>query len=146
NFKQGMTTSGGVAVSFGAGTFNFGRSANSCNSSTYSLCHNSSGGLTIDGPSTFHFEGGISVGGGATLRMGNGSTNVFKIGAGGSGHALYLLGGSKTYLADATTFELGGNLSSTQGGGSCLVISKAAQHDIRGYFDAAGAVIMGAGI
>jgi Flp pilus assembly protein TadG len=146
NFKQGMTTSGGVAVSFGAGTFNFGRSANSCNSSTYSLCHNSSGGLTIDGPSTFNFEGGISVGGGATLRMGNGSTNVFKIGAGGSGHALYLLGGSKTYLADATTFELGGNLSSTQGGGSCLVISKAAQHDIRGYFDAAGAVIMGAGI
>ena len=60
--------------------------------------------------------------------------------------AIWLGGGSKTYLADATTFELGGNLWGPNGGGSCLVISAAAQHDIRGNFNMAGAVVMGAGV
>jgi len=146
NFAGGVITGGSVVTSFGAGTFNMGRSATTCNSSTFSLCNNSSGATTFAGPSTFRFQGGLSNGGGSTLTLGSGSTNVFQIGPSGGGDAINLGGGSKTYLADATTFELGGNLWGPNGGGSCLVISAAAQHDIRGSFNVAGAVVMGAGV
>jgi len=146
NFAKGMTTSGGVVTNFGAGTFNMGRSSTTCNSSTFSVCNNSSGATTFAGPSTFRFQGGIANGGGSTLTMGSGTTNVFQLGPSGAGDAIWLGGGSKTYLADATTFELGGNLWGPNGGGSCLVISAASQHDIRGNFNMAGAVVMGAGV
>jgi Flp pilus assembly protein TadG len=146
NFAKGIITAGSVVTTFGAGTFNMGRSATTCNSSTFSLCNNSSGATTFAGPSTFKFEGGFANGGGSTLTMGSGTTNIFQLGPSGAGDAINLGGGSKTYLADATTFELGGNLWGPNGGGSCLVISAAAQHDIRGSVNLAGAVIMGAGV
>jgi Flp pilus assembly protein TadG len=146
NLAKGMSTAGSVVTSFGAGTFNIGRSATTCNSSTFSLCNNSSGATTFAGPSTFRFQGGIANGGGSTLTMGSGTTNIFQVGPSGAGDAINVGGGSKTYLADATTFELGGNLWAPNGGGSCLVISAADQHDIRGNFNAAGAVVMGAGV
>lgn len=147
NFARGMMTSGSVVTTFGAGTFNMGRSTTSCNGvSTFSLCNGASGATTFAGPSTFRFEGGIYNGGGSTLTMGSGSTNIFQIGPSGGGDAIYLGGGSRTILADATTFELGGHLWAPFGGGSCLIISRAAHHDIRGNFNAAGAVVMGAGV
>ena len=146
NFAQTFATGGSGTVTFGAGTFNMGRSASTCNSSTFSLCNNSSGATTFAGPSTFRFQGGIANGGGSTLTMGSGTTNIFQVGPSGAGDAINVGGGSKTYLADATTFELGGNLWAPNGGGSCLVISAANQHDIRGNFNAAGAVVMGAGV
>jgi hypothetical protein len=145
-FAKGLITGGSVVTSFGAGTFEMGRSTTTCNSSTFSLCNNSSGATTFAGPSTFKFSGGFSNGGGSTLTMGSGTTNVFQMGPSAAGDAINLLGGSKTYLADATTFELGGNLWGPSGGGSCLVISAAAQHDIRGNVNLAGAVVMGAGV
>lgn len=146
NFAKGMSTAGSVVTSFGAGTFNMGRSSTTCSSSTFSLCNTSSGATTFAGPSTFRFQGGIANGGGSKLTMGSGTTNIFQVGPSGAGDAIFLGGGSKTYLADATTFELGGNLWGPNGGGSCLVISAADQHDIRGNFNAAGAVVMGAGV
>lgn len=147
NFARGMTTSGGVITTFGAGTFSMGRNTTTCNgTSTFSLCNGASGATTFAGPSTFRFQGGIYNGDGSTLTMGSGTTNIFQIGPSGAGDAIYLRGGSRTYLADAATFELGGNLWAPFGGGSCLVISRAAHHDIRGNFNAAGAVVMGAGV
>lgn len=146
NFAKGMSTAGSVVTRFGAGTFNMGRSSITCANSTFSLCNTSGGATTFAGPSTFRFQGGIANGGGSTLTMGSGTTNVFQVGPSGGGDAIHLLGGSKTYLADATTFELGGNLWGPSGGGSCLVISAASQHDIRGNFNVAGAVVMGAGV
>jgi Flp pilus assembly protein TadG len=146
NFAKGMATAGSVVTSFGAGTFNMGRSATTCSGSTFSLCNTSSGATTFAGPSTFKFQGGMANGGGSTLTMGSGTTNIFQFGPSGAGDAINLGGGSKTYLADASTFELGGNLWGPNGGGSCLVISAAAQHDIRGNFNVAGGVVMGAGV
>ena len=61
----------------------------------------------------------------------------------------FLGGGSKTYIADATgidsVFQLKGNLNGG-GGGSCLMIGAAADHDINGNVLAAGAIVLGAGI
>jgi hypothetical protein len=150
NVAGGIVTGGGSTTTFGAGTFNLGAGSFSCNgSSGYSIC-NTGTTLTFGGPSTFVTHGGIYNSGGETLTLGAGSTNSFNIGAANDGNAYAAGGGAKTTFGDATgsgdVFQMAGNLNVASGGGSCLTLSAASQHDIEGYFASAGGSVLGAGV
>lgn len=145
---QGITTGGGSVTSFGAGSFTIGTSAAGCNGGgRYSIC-NTGTSLTFGGPSSFRLASGLYNSGGAILTLGAGTTNSFTLGASSDGNSVYLGGGSKTVFADAlsgsASFQLAGNFNMA-GGGSCVTVSAAAQHDIKGYFASAGGMILGAG-
>ncbi len=153
NVKGGILTGGGSTVSFGAGTFNIGTLASSCSAAgssvtNVSICHTGTS-LTFGGPSTFVLSGGIEVGGGITLTMGAGTTNSFNVGADSGGDSLRASGGSKIIFADATgagdLFQMAGNFDDGAGGGSCITVSAATNHDINGFFKTAGGVTLGAG-
>lgn len=155
NVSGGIILGGGVSVSFGAGTFNLGKLVTSCGAGKgYSIC-NAGTSLTIAGPSTFSLAGGIYNSGGSILTLGTPnvgnttpSTNSFDVGAANDGNSLNMGGGAKTTFADATgagdVFQMTGNVQ-TQGG-SCLVISAAASHDINGSINASGGLYVGAGV
>lgn len=148
NFAKGLTTGGGSITTFGAGTFKIGMSPNACNGAArVSICNTSS--LSFGGPSIFELPGGFNSTGGSTLTFGSGTSNSYKIGPGSNGDAITLGGGGTIVMADATSgngvFQVVGNVNAG-GGGSCFVISAAAQHDISGNFMASGAVLMGAGV
>ena len=150
NIAQGLYTGGGSKTAFGSGTFDIGPYSSSCNGSgAYSIC-NTGTSLTFGGPSTFVLSSGVYNSGGSTLTLGAGSTNSFKLGAGSSGNAIYMGGGAVTTFADAlggsSLFTVAGNVDVASGGGSCLTISAAAQHDINGFFASGGGTILGAGV
>ncbi len=159
NITKGISTGGGSVTTFGAGTFNIGPMNSGCQGGgKYSIC-NTGTSLTFGGPSTFVLAAGIYAKGGESLTLGAGSTNCFDIGPSSDGNAFYAGGGSITQFADATascsytgafatgaSFEMVGNLNIASGGGSCLQISAAAQHDIDGYLSTAGGTILGAGV
>lgn len=150
NIAQGIVTGGGSTTIFPAGTYNIGSSTSNCNGSTgkYSICHTGTS-LTFGGPSTFVLSAGIYNSGGETLTLGSGSTNSYQIGASSNGNALWAGGGSKTTFADATggssVFQLSGALNIASGGGSCLTLPAATNHDINGFFSTAGGTTLGAG-
>jgi len=150
NISGGILTGGGTTTTFGAGTFNIGAGTFSCNgSSGYSIC-NTGASLTFGGPSSFSLTGGIYNSGGETLTLGSGSTNSFDIGKANDGNSYAAGGGANTTFANATgtgdVFEMAGNLNVSSGGGSCLTLSAASEHDINGYFSSAGGTTMGAGV
>lgn len=150
NISQGLITGGGTTTTFGAGTFNIGEATSSCSGSgDYSIC-NTGTTLTFGGPSTFVLQGGIYNNGGSKLTLGSGSTNSYQIGASSTGNAVYVGGGSTTVFADATgssdVFQLDGNFNVASGGGSCMTLPAASQHDINGYFSTAGGTILGSGV
>jgi Putative Flp pilus-assembly TadE/G-like len=150
NVTGGFVAGGGSTTTFGAGTYNFGTTT--CNgTSGYSIC-NTGTNLTFDGPSTFTLAGGIYNGGGASLYLGYSTTssitNGFDIGKAGDGNAINV-GTSQTMLLgnttdSADTFEAAGNI--TSGGGSCLELPPAGEHDINGNMNFEGGVYLGAGI
>lgn len=161
NFAQGLTTGGGVATAFGAGTFNLGSTGATCNGEgTFSICNG--GGSTLEmgsassltSSSTFTLSNGVYTSGGTTVLMGlegtgtGANSNSFKIGPGTDGNALYLTGGAIVTLADTEdgtgVFQLTGNVNSA--GGGCTTISAATQHDIKGSFNLSGGAILGAGV
>jgi Flp pilus assembly protein TadG len=156
NIKGGIIVGGGMTMSFGAGTFNIGRLSSNCNGTAgYSIC-NSGTLLTLGGPSTFVLAGGIYNGGGSILTLGTSTsgntsptTNSFNIGKANDGNSLFMGGGAKTTFADASAtgdlFRMAGNLNVASGGGSCLVLSAAANHDINGNFSTAGGTYLGSG-
>jgi hypothetical protein len=149
NFAAGFTSGSGNTNTFaGGGTYNFGASPSKCSGEGYfSICNTST--VTFSGASTFSLSSGVYVGGGATLTMGTGSNNSFKIGAASDGNALWLGGGAKITLADATgnssLFQITGNVNADAGGGSCMSLGAATDHDINGWFSTAGGTILGAG-
>jgi Flp pilus assembly protein TadG len=148
NLTKGLAAAG--TTTFGAGTFKIGMSDNACSGGgRVSVCNGGGGNLTFGGPSVFELPGGYSNQGGATVTFGSGTANSFKIGPGSNGDAITLAGGATAIMADATSgngvFQVVGNVNAG-GGGSCFVISAAAQHDIDGNFMASGAVLMGAGV
>ena len=150
NINNGLITGGGTTTTFGAGTFNIGGGSGSCNGSTgYSICHSGST-LTFGGPSTFSFQGGIYNSGGEKIVFGSGATNSFVIGKAADGNSFVAGGGSNTVFADATgvsnVFQMAGNLNVSSGGGSCLSLSAASQHDINGNFSTAGGTLLGSGV
>jgi Flp pilus assembly protein TadG len=149
NIAQGLITGGGTTTTFGAGTFNIGQATSNCGGGgRYSICNTST--LTFGGPSTFVLSAGIDNTGGSTLTMGAGSTNSFNVGPGSDGNAIVAGGGSKTVFGDATgagdLFQMVGNFNVISGGGSCMTISAASQHDIEGYFATAGGTLLGSGV
>jgi hypothetical protein len=150
NVAKGITTGGGTTTTFGAGTFDIGASTAACSGGgKYSIC-NTGTSLTFGGPSSFVLAAGIYNNGGSILALGSGSTNSFNIGASSDGNSLWMGGGATTTFADATgsgdLFQMAGNLDVVSGGGSCLTVSAAAEHDINGYLATAGGTILGAGI
>jgi len=146
---KGVTTGGGTTTTFGAGTYTMGRSTSTCNGGGYYSICNTGTTLTFNGPSTFVLNSGYYNNGGSTLVLGSGTTNSFNIGTSSDGNSIYLGGGSKTTMADATgassLFRLIGNLNASAGGGSCFTVSAAAQHDVQGYIAMAGGTVLGTG-
>ncbi len=148
NIGQGLYLNGSTTTTFGVGTFNIGKGIVACGGAYYSICALSSGGTTFGGPSTFSLPGGIRTGGGARLTLGSGTSNSYQIGVSSDGYAFRGDGGAVTTLADSTSisdgYRFAGNVNLV-GGGSCLVIGAAAQHDIKGNLWATGAMRLGAG-
>ena len=148
----GVYNGGGSTLTMTASSFSAGALTSSCgnggSATNYSICQEGSP-LTINGPATFTLSGGINNGGGETLILGSGTTNSFDIGKASTGDSIYVSGGAITTFGDATgtgdVFELAGNMNSG-GGGSCLTVSAAAEHDINGSILMAGGVKLGAGI
>lgn len=150
NIAKGLITGGGATTTFGAGTYDIGQATSACNGSgKFSIC-NTGTSLTFGGPSTFVLSAGIYNAGGSKLTLGSGSTNSFWIGPASTGDAVWVGGGSTTVFADATgassLFELVGNLDVASGGGGCVTLSAASQHDIQGFFSTAGGTTLGAGV
>ncbi len=147
NISGGITLGGGTTATFGAGSYNLG-SVSCSGKSGYSIC-NTGTSLTFNGPNTFVLSGGIYNGGGAILAMGSASTNnSYNIGKAGDGNSINVGTSKIMTLADATgsgdVFQTAGNI--TSGGGSCLAIPSAAEHDINGSINGAGGMSLGAGI
>jgi Flp pilus assembly protein TadG len=154
NITGGISTGGGTTTTFGsssyASTYNITASSSSCNGgpTNYSIC-NTGTTLTFLGPSTFNLAGGIYNSGGETLVVGSGTSNSYNIGKMSTGDSIYVGGGATTTLADATgtgdLFQLAGNLDDG-GGGSCLTVPAALEHDINGSLMMSGGVKLGSGV
>lgn len=164
NFAKGINVGGGSTTTFDKGTFNMGRSTIQCNGAGYySICATGTT-MVYRGASTFSLSSGISVPGGYTLWMGfdqytgSGATltgannltgNSYRIGPSSNGNAIYVGGGGKLYMADASAsgkvFEADGDFNGA-GGGSCTYLPAAAQHDIDGNMIISGAVALGDGV
>jgi Putative Flp pilus-assembly TadE/G-like len=147
-----ITISGGVTVNFTkGGAYYFASTAGTCGKkgpAGESIC-NSGNALTIAGPSTFVLAGGIYNGGGSVLTLGSGSTsNSYNIGKDSNGNSIDAGTSQSLTLADATgagdIFQTAGNIVS--GGGTCLWIPAAAQHDINGSINVAGGTTLGSGV
>ncbi|MDB5640757.1 MAG: hypothetical protein JWN07_74 [Hyphomicrobiales bacterium] len=140
----GVRSGGGSTTTFGAGTFNIGRDPTSCNGAgNYSIC-NTGTTMTFGGPSTFVLTSGVYNSGGVTLTLGSGATNSFNIGPATDGNGINMGGGSTTTFADATLFQVYGNI--TESGGACTTISATPIHDIRGNINLAGGLTLGSGL
>jgi hypothetical protein len=158
NIIGGVVSGGGSTTTFGNGTFNIGKSTTSCNSSTgYSICH--TGTLMTFGSattaSTFVLAGGVFNSGGETLVLGGTAVsststgNSFNIGTAANGDSFDMGGGAISVFADASgtgnLFQMAGNLNVTSGGGSCLWLGAANEHDLNGFMSTAGGTTLGAG-
>jgi hypothetical protein len=150
NMAAGLTVSGGTTATFSAGTYNIGQTPANCSfaGARVSIC-NAGTSLTFGGPSTFVLAAGISGSGGTTLTMGSGTANSYTIGANSAGKAIVLGGGAKLTMADATgassLFKVVGNIDAASGGGSCMTLPAATNHDIKGFLSSAGGTVLGAG-
>ena len=159
NIAGGVVSGGGSTTTFGPGTFNIGKSTTSCNGYTgYSICN--TGTLMSFGSSAsaskFVLAGGIYNSGGETLVLGGTSVtststgNSYNIGTASNGDSFDMGGGSITMFADASgsgnLFQMAGNLNVSSGGGSCLWLGAASEHDINGFIATAGGTTLGSGI
>ena len=150
NFAQGLTAGGGATTTFnGGGTYNFGAGTSKCSGEGYfSICDTATT-INFSGAGTFSLSSGIYVSGGSTLILGTGTTNSYQIGAASDGNAFWLGGGAILTLGGTSTgsgvFQITGNVNAAAGGGSCMTLGAAANHDINGWFSTAGGTILGAG-
>jgi Flp pilus assembly protein TadG len=150
NIAAGLNVSGSSTTTFtSAATLKIGpNAAGSCNGGNYSIC-NTGHLLSFVGPSTFVLSNGLYNGGGSTMTIGSGSTsNSYQIGKSSDGYAINMGGGSTVTLNDATAagdvFTANGNIGN--GGGSCLTLPAATQHDINGSIILGGGATLGGGI
>jgi Flp pilus assembly protein TadG len=176
NIAGGVASGGGSNTTFGYGTFNIGAIAsggNACGATTGYSIYNTGSIMSFGSSSTassFTLAGGIDDAGGETLVLGASCTNggsactgtsgsntftsatgnSFDIGAASNGDALDMGGGAAVYLGDASgssdLFQMDGNVNVASGGGSCLWIGAANEHDINGFFATAGGNTLGTGI
>jgi Flp pilus assembly protein TadG len=126
--------------------------------------------------STFVLAGAVYDSGGETLVLGAGCTNggsactqtsssntftsptgnsfnigsVSSTGSCNTSDSFCMGGGATTYFGDASgsghLFQMAGNIDVTSGGGSCLWIGAATNHDVNGYFATAGGSTLGSGV
>jgi hypothetical protein len=158
NIAGGVVSGGGSTTTFGNGTFNIGKSTTSCNGYTgYSICN--TGTLMTFGSATtaskFVLAGGVFNSGGETLVLGGTAVsststgNSFNIGTASDGDSFDMGGGAITVFADASgtgnLFQMAGNVNVSSGGGSCLWLGAANEHDINGFMSTAGGTTLGAG-
>ncbi len=145
NVAGGIITGGGSVTEFGAGTYRIGRASHYCSGARYSICNTSR--LVFDGSSSFVLPGGIRNDGGASLTLGTGAGNDFRLGPSSNGNAISLGGGSQTYMGDAESgvFEVAGRIDGG-GGGSCMMLPAAPLHEINGSIVASGAIRFGGGL
>lgn len=142
----GVFNSGGSAMTFGGGALAVGRPAASCNGvAGYSICQTSSGAMTFGSMSSIALAGGVYVGGGSHLTLPPGGGATVAIGTAADGNSIDVGGGGSFTLGD----DIGSTVSTlgtiTTGGGSCLALGAASQHDVQGSIAAAGAVQLGSG-
>ncbi|SFZ83233.1 Putative Flp pilus-assembly TadE/G-like [Devosia enhydra] len=146
--RQGLLTDGSAALSVpNATSVQVGATSASCNwdAGTVSICQKGTT-ITFGASANFQLTAGVYLSGGVTLNMGAADGNSYRFGAASLGAAIKIGGGSKLLMGDATTgvFQMAGNIDGG-GGGSCLVIGAATDHDIKGNFTAAGAIWLGNG-
>lgn len=147
NIRGGIYNQG-TSLTFGAGTFNVGAASGAYGcSGNYSLC-DVSGTVVFGGPSLFNFTAGINANPGASITLGAGTGNSYRIGPSLYNYAIVNGAGASTVFAAATAsdsvFEANGGI--TGGGSGCLALPAAAQHDIDGSIDVAGGLVLGAGV
>lgn len=131
----------GQNISFGSGSFHIGKG--DCG---YSICDY--GNMIFSGQGSFILDGGVTAGGGATLKLGDGADgNSYVIGAGANGVAINIDGGAWLEFGDTTGvtdgFRVAGSVAG--GGGSCVVLPAATNHDISDDVVLWGAAILGKG-
>jgi Flp pilus assembly protein TadG len=146
--RQGLKTEGSAAAAFpNATTVWIGATTASCawDAGTVSICQNGTT-ITFSAAASFQLSAGVYLSGGVTLNMGASDGNNFHFGPTSLGAAIKIGGGSKLLMGDATAglFQMVGNIDGG-GGGSCLVLAAAPEHDIYGNFTAAGAIWLGNG-
>lgn len=112
------------------------------------------GGKKIDiGSGNFNLAGGMSLSGGAYIKVAIGVGNTVVIGKDSSGNAITVEGGSQVcFTSDCTkataaagVFSADGNISNT-GGGSLIVFPKSVNHVINGNLTLSSGAIFGAGL
>ena len=145
NVAGGIRNLGSGTMSFTGGTLNLGSGLlNLCDGTAYSLCNK--GRFTATGPVSVTASSGIYNAAAATMTLGSGSGNSYRIGAPLLGNAMRLGTGSTTMLGNGTgDYLFTGDIAMDAGSGSCLVIGTAPNHDINGSLRTAGATVLGAG-
>jgi Flp pilus assembly protein TadG len=149
NIAQGITVASASSATFGAGTFDIGSSTSACtDGNKYSLCIESSTSLTLGGPSSFTFGGGIYAGSSATIKLGSGTTNTYAIGSTSPNNfAAVAASSAKLLFADTTSaFEVNGNIEAASS--SCMALPDAPEHDVNGAIiaNSASDTTLGSGI
>jgi Flp pilus assembly protein TadG len=151
NVVDGITVASSSSATFGAGTFDIGPSTTACtDGGKYSVCVESATSLTMGGPSTFTFSGGVYAGSSATIELGAGTTNSYAIGSSSNGNSAVASSSSNLLFADATNgssaFQLVGNI--TAASAACVALPVASQHDIKGAViaNSASNTTLGAGV
>ncbi len=143
----GVFSSGSATTSFAGGALAIGKPTAGCNGTAgYSICQTSSGAMTVGATTSIALAGGILVAGGARLTLAGTGGEAVAIGKAGDGNAINLGGGGSFTLGDTAGSTVGylGNI--TTGGGSCLSLGAAAQHDVQGSLAGGGAVTLGSGM
>ncbi len=147
--ENGASSSAAFVMTMGSGTYKIGKSPYTCGAGQQSIC--SFGPLTITGPVNMTLSNGIYNGSNQAVSIGAGSTaNSYDFGPSYSdGYAINQDGASGSITlgsAASGTFNVVGNISNnSNGGGSCLTLPAAAQHNVYGFINSNGGITLGSG-
>ncbi|QTH20894.1 hypothetical protein HRJ34_21635 [Rhizorhabdus wittichii] len=149
---SGMTIGDGAVTVTGLFDFNNGSVVTIGNGDHSFGSLNVSGGRTLNvGSGGFMLGGGIVIAGGTTIRIGIGVGDAVTIGNAsgtainlGNGSTLCFTANCASPTAAGGTFSVNGLI--TTGGGSTLILPKAATHVINGNLSSSGAMTFGSGV
>lgn len=132
-----MTMGGGITLDF----------CPACAGTAVSFSSITVSGAATFGPGNYEVARGITVTGGSSATFAATAGNSYRVGTGSGGAAISLGGAASLVYASgnspASAFEVVGSVNT--GGGSCLALPPAAQHDVDGSLDLQGAAALGAG-
>lgn len=161
-FNIGKIPSSNCGGTAGYSIYNTG-SIMTYGSSTTASKFTLAGAIYNKGGETLVMGGSCTNGGSACTQTSSSNTfasatgNSFNIGSissssscGNTGDSFCMGGGAATYFGDASgssnLFQMAGNFDVGSGGGSCVWIGSASEHDINGFFSTAGGNILGSGV